>query len=317
MTTNPAPPQAPQRGAAVRKIALPVLIALLEVVIAVWGNQLHSEVNTVTIGFLAMVAVLLVAVAANHGAGIAFGGAGGWLKRAWTGRWGPAAVVGILSWSLIAAVYLYPGTDASTPPGPQPTVGPPGSTAPTATGTPPHSPSTADCTDKAAGAAHPLPKVETASGLVFCPTLINNGQLPVTGRFSLAGTVLGPLEERQRVVLLDFMDQTTCDALGNPPAPGAFYMAEADIGSADGSWSTPERQGYDEAVTIRRVYKFVRAKQESIDAIKNDRAHWGSQPGNKAGDYPGILALPGDAQVLASFEVPPGLYKGKTGVCKQ
>ena len=63
-------------------------------------------------------------------------------------------------------------------------------------------------------------------------------------------------------------------------------------------------------MTIARHYEYVTGPPAALLAIRNTRANWEAANPGKAGDYPGILALPADAQVLATFEVPAGVYQG-------
>jgi hypothetical protein len=51
----------------------------------------------------------------------------------------------------------------------------------------------------------------TAGGLTCCAVQINNGKLPITGPFRLAGQILGPADARKDLVLLVRVDPSTCD----------------------------------------------------------------------------------------------------------
>ena len=94
------------------------------------------------------------------------------------------------------------------------------------------------------------------SGLTFCPVLINNGRLPITGPFALAGQVLGPVEIRQQVLILTYGDADACDALGNRPTAGKFHET-ATFDSPTGKWSFTDKLGYEDAVTIERHYEYI------------------------------------------------------------
>ena len=63
-------------------------------------------------------------------------------------------------------------------------------------------------------------------------------------------------------------------------------------------------------MTIARHYEYVTGPPAALLVIRNTRANWEATNPGKAGEYPGILALPADAQVLATFEVPAGVYQG-------
>ena len=63
-----------------------------------------------------------------------------------------------------------------------------------------------------------------------------------------------------------------------------------------------------------RHYEYVTGPPAALLAIRNTRANWEAANPGKAGDYPGILALPADAQVLATFEVPAGVHQGRSPV---
>jgi hypothetical protein len=151
-----------------------------------------------------------------------------------------------------------------------------------------------------------------ASGLTFCPVRINDGKLPVTGPFEVAGQVLGDPGRRGSVVLWNQQTAGTCDADGRPPAVrGAKFVADgADLASPDGSWSYRAELGYDGAVTYGRQFELVTASPTNLAKIVEDAPAWGAQAGRNPADYPGIA--PGDVPphtVLASFTVPPGTYR--------
>jgi hypothetical protein len=210
------------------------------------------------------------------------------------------AVLAILVFVLLVTVRGTPGAGAPS--------GSPSTPAPTAVAAPPA------CTDVADGAAFVQPRVTEAgrtSGLTFCPSHVNGGRLPITGTsFDVAGQVLGPVGDRKDVLLVTSGDPKTCDALGNPPTRGAFLIDHADIGSTDGRWSYTDHLGYDEAVTIARHYEYVTGPPAALLSIRSARASWEAANPGKAGEYPGILSLPADARVLATFEVPAGIYRG-------
>lgn len=169
------------------------------------------------------------------------------------------------------------------------------------------------CDAVADGKAVVEPRVTSAgvtSGLTFCPVRLNDGRLPITGPFALAGQVFGPVAQRELLVLVVWGDPRTCDALGNPPSPGVFLARDVDLAGADGRWTRVDGLGYDEAVTIGRQYRFVTASAASLMAIRGDAEAWVAAHPDNPGDYPGVLALPADAEVLATFDVPPGVYPG-------
>jgi hypothetical protein len=171
----------------------------------------------------------------------------------------------------------------------------------------------AGCVEQRQGPAFVRPRVTTEGSsldLTFCPVVVNGAQLPITGPFELSGQVLGPASERARVVVVTYGDARTCDALGNRAAPGGFFVDQARVGSPDGQWSYVDDLGYAEAVTIARQYRYVTASADSIVTMKGDAAAWVAAHPNNPDDYPGILALPADATVLATFDVPGGTYAG-------
>ena len=133
----------------------------------------------------------------------------------------PIAIVAIIAFVVMLSA---PTTGTSREPNSPVTSTAPAAAAPSA------------CTDVADGASFVQPQVTESgrqSGLTFCPPHINDGRLPISGKsFDLAGQVLGPADQRQEVLLVNHGDPTTCDALGNPPASGAFLISQADIGSA-------------------------------------------------------------------------------------
>lgn len=177
-------------------------------------------------------------------------------------------------------------------------------------------PPTTPCSMTQSGPAADQPSPAHADDLTFCLVNINGGTLPITGPFELAGQVLGPASQRQRVVLVNYGDPRTCDALGNPPAAGIFLLNQVNLGSFDGSWSYVDHLGYPEAVTIARTFEYITASAASIQLMKDDRSMWAAG-GNNPDDYPGIRAMPADANVLARFKVPAGIYKRKTIPCKR
>lgn len=170
-----------------------------------------------------------------------------------------------------------------------------------------------ECAAPEGGAATVQPQVTSDGaqlGMTFCPVVINGGRLPITGPFELSGQVVGPVGERRQVVLLNYGDPRTCDALGNAPARGGFVIHQAVVDSSDGRWSYVDRLGYDEAVTIARQYEYVTASQDSVDKLKGDAAAWVSANPDHPDDYPGVLSLPPDVKILATFGVPAGVYDG-------
>ena len=109
---------------------------------------------------------------------------------------------------------------------------------------------------------------------------------------------------------MNYGDPRTCDALGNRPAQGGFVIGEASMNSPDGRWSYVDRLGYEEAVTIARQYEYVSASPDSLNRLKGDAASWIAAHPSRPGDYPGVLSLPADVKVLATFGVPAGHYDG-------
>jgi transcriptional regulator with XRE-family HTH domain len=176
------------------------------------------------------------------------------------------------------------------------------------------SPALAPCPSVRSGAASVQPLPAVAGDLRFCPVMINDGALPITGPFNLAGQVMGPVEERRRMVLLVHSDPRTCDALGNPAPNGKILIHDADIGTPDGSWAYVDQLGYDEAVTYARKFEYVLATSEALDAIRNDLDNY-IAAGHDPDDYAGITAMPAGAQIVARFDVPAGLYHGSPHPC--
>ncbi|MEV6844045.1 helix-turn-helix transcriptional regulator [Actinoplanes sp. NPDC051411] len=176
------------------------------------------------------------------------------------------------------------------------------------------SPAPAPCTPARSGPASAQPLPAEAGDLRFCPVVINDGTLPITGPFNLSGQVIGPVEERRRMVLLVHSDPRTCDALGNPAPNGKILIHDADIGSPDGSWAYVDHLGYDEAVTYARKFEYVLATPEALDAIRNDLDNY-IAAGHDADNYAGITAMPAGAQIVARFDVPAGLYHGSPHPC--
>src|ERR1017187_5961243 len=140
------------------------------------------------------------------------------------------------------------------------------------------------------GIVQPTPS--TSKRLTFCTVLINGGSLPITGSFDLSGQVIGPASVRKGVVLVNYFDPRTCDALGNVPAPGAFLISQVNLSSPDGIWSYTDELGYPEVVTLGRNFEYISASPKSIQKMKNDRANWQAS-GKNPRKYPGILTLPG------------------------
>jgi hypothetical protein len=117
---------------------------------------------------------------------------------------------------------------------------------------------------------------------------------------------------RSALVLVNHADMTTCDAFGNRPARGRFLMASANLATPDGTWTIVDNLGYDEAVTIGRTFEYVTAPPTVIKTMREDRTRWAAA-GNDPDDYPGILTMPPEVHVIASFNVPPGTFNGRTG----
>ena len=170
-----------------------------------------------------------------------------------------------------------------------------------------------ECAAQEGGVATVRPQVTSDGaqpGMTSCPVVISGGRLPITGPFESSGQVVGPVGERRQVLPINHGDPRTCDALGNAPARGGFVIGQAAVGSPDGRWSYVDRLGYDEAVTIARQYEYIIASQDSVDELKGDSAAWVNANPDRPDDCPGVLSLPSDVKILATFGVPAGIDDG-------
>jgi hypothetical protein len=184
-----------------------------------------------------------------------------------------SAIVSALSLATVTTVLVAAATTPA-PTGGDPAKAPEPSSAPViASAAAPSSAASEAVCDAVAGPAEVQPQRTGAGvrlGLTFCPVRINGGNLPITGPFELSGRVVGPVDVRSRVLLVNHGDPKTYDALGNPPPRGDFLISRADAGSPDGTWSYTDSLGYDEAVTIARHFEYITAPPRSITLIEND-----------------------------------------------
>jgi hypothetical protein len=184
-------------------------------------------------------------------------------------------------------------------------------TTPTTTSTTVGAPENNLCDRLGSGAALVDVDVTSAgnrSGLTFCPVLINDGDLPITGPYPVVGQVLG-LDDGQQFTIVGKGDPDTCDAFGGPPVTGTFDQ-DITVDPVTGRWSFIEDLGYEESVTIARRFQIVTASPPSLAAIRTHHADWEAEhPGDTSG-YPGMEQLPGDTTVLARFDAPAGEYPG-------
>ena len=146
------------------------------------------------------------------------------------------------------------------------------------------------------------------SGLTFCPVLINDGDLPITGPYPLAGQVLG-LDDRLPLLIVAYADPDDCDAFGNPPAPGRFAQ-DATFDSSTGRWSFTETLGYIESVTIARRFEYITGSAASLAMIRQDHENWLADDPEDPTKYPGMVRMPADTKVLGTFAAPAGEYPG-------
>ncbi|MBF9132120.1 hypothetical protein I0C86_24655 [Plantactinospora sp. S1510] len=154
-----------------------------------------------------------------------------------------------------------------------------------------------------AGSPGAVEATPTAVGdLIFCPTKINGGNLPITGPFNLSGQVLGPQHGRDEMILLVRIDPSTCDANGQRGAPGRFLL-DADLrSSADGTWfHEDDLGGQGSGVTLGRIFEFAKAPAATVRELRDSTPEWKES---------GIIQLPKKVTILASFEVPPGKSAG-------
>jgi hypothetical protein len=117
------------------------------------------------------------------------------------------------------------------------------------------------------------------------------------------------------MIIVNQGDADTCDTFGNPGAKGYFCACGMTI-DADGTWTFRDGLGYEEAVTLGRIYSFVSGSTATIDAIKNDRETYQKQHGGNADDYAGMPGLPAAARIVATFHQAPGKFHGKVAPCK-
>ncbi|MCE0539892.1 hypothetical protein LWF15_30790, partial [Kineosporia rhizophila] len=160
-----------------------------------------------------------------------------------------------------------------------------------------------------------VPNPSKSSDLTFCPVLVNNGQ-EITGPFHLSGVVDGSAEDRENLVMLIQLDETTCDMDGHRPSGNYYFVRKPDLQSADGSWTFKETfGGYDRSVTMGRIYHYVVASPETVQDMRDDEGDWKVAHPDNPGDYPGLVELPGDAKSLAQFDVPPGTPSEAVAPC--
>ncbi|MEU4563668.1 hypothetical protein AB0F72_35280 [Actinoplanes sp. NPDC023936] len=145
---------------------------------------------------------------------------------------------------------------------------------------------------------------EKVGNLTFCPTRINDGNVPITGPFSLKGQVIGPPAERGNLLLMVKLDRATCTTEGRPPAPGRFLLDQPIdfVADASGLWSYFDDLGkHPPSVTLGRIFEFATAPKSVVEDLYDRREEW---------EREGITDLPPEIIVLSSFKVAPGKVKG-------
>ncbi|MEU7982441.1 hypothetical protein AB0B63_28390 [Micromonospora sp. NPDC049081] len=205
----------------------------------------------------------------------------------------PFAAAVVFGVATIAQVAL-----AAKPPAPTP---PPTSSSPsTAPSEPKVGPSPSPSCSATPGPADVQVKPYGTAPLVFCPVRINNGTIPITGPFNLSGQILGPDAERRHLILFVRIDPKTRDTCGKPGGRGRFLLPqEALDADAEGKWSYDEKLGdYPQGVTFGRTYEIATAPQSVIDSLMSQKDGWKED---------GINELPDSVEILAAFEVPPGV----------
>jgi hypothetical protein len=145
---------------------------------------------------------------------------------------------------------------------------------------------------------------ERVGNLVFCPTRINDGKVPITGPFSLEGQVIGPPTERSKLFLMVSLDRATCTTEGKPAATGRFLLKQPIDFAADanGLWSYFDDLGqHPPSVTLGRIFEFATAEKNVVADLYDRRDEWQQE---------GITNRPPGITVLSSFRVAPGKVKG-------
>lgn len=139
--------------------------------------------------------------------------------------------------------------------------------------------------------------------------------MPITGRFAVAGQILGDIAERERIILAILPDPRTCDANGKRPKGGTFVRDDVDLATDDGSWSYVDDLGeYPEGVTLGRIFQYISGPPHVLQELRDHHTKWDAEHGGSG--YPGIKPLPRGARVVAKFKVPPGVYSGRTVPCE-
>jgi hypothetical protein len=129
--------------------------------------------------------------------------------------------------------------------------------------------------------------------------LINNGELPINGPFSLSGQVLGSPHEGQTLALFVRIDPLTCDTSGRRGAAGRFLIEDVAFDELDGTWSHFDNLGdHSAGVTYGRIFEFAAASPAVIEGIKRRHKEW-----NDGGLDRKML---NGVAFLAKFVVPPG-----------
>jgi hypothetical protein len=146
---------------------------------------------------------------------------------------------------------------------------------------------------------------DTVGKLYFCPVLVNDGNLPITGPFNLRGQIIGPTSERDKLVLFVRLDRATCTTDGKPAPPGRFLIDSVRFSdSLDGGWSYRDNLGnYPPSLTFGRIFEFALAPKSAVSDLVQRREEWKQN---------GIEDLPSTVLVVASFKLAPGAATSKT-----
>ncbi|MBQ1046642.1 MULTISPECIES: hypothetical protein [unclassified Micromonospora] len=144
---------------------------------------------------------------------------------------------------------------------------------------------------------------EKVGNLVFCPTRINNGDVPIAGPFTLEGQVIGPVEERRKLFLMVQAARNTCTTEGKPPAPGRFLLNQpVDFETGGGEWEYfDDLGGFPQSVTLGRTFQFATGSKDVVQGLYDRREEWRQE---------GITRLPPGITILATFKIAPGKVKG-------
>lgn len=157
----------------------------------------------------------------------------------------------------------------------------------------------ARCASAGKDAGYVQPTPVRSDGLTFCPVLINDGRVPITGPFTLAGQVLGRPKAGEILVLFVRIDPLTCDTFGKRGALGRFLLRDLSFDDFDGTWAHPDDLGgYDAGVTFGRIFEFATASTEVIEKLKNSYGQW-NESGLENRELKGVW-------FKATFRVPPG-----------